>query len=397
MTATPLSTELQEHGWPPTKNRADDRIDRPPFHGKMFLSHREPTDLLLHGRLMVRVYLLGLPGELGGGSTESWHAVRLWRAMQCQVTVIPTWTCDTAWRRRLESIGAGVLTVERPDDLRTLDCLRGAVVIGICSGEFLRYAPWLREAGAKLVWIGCMNFVWGNEKSFFHQFGPYDAYVYQSLFQFAVVTRELKSIGVPEDRFFRIPGSFWFDDFDFKPRDHVAGQPFVVGRLARPDPDKWHVDTWQTYAQIPYRPIEAAVMGWTESIERKLGQPPAWATTLMPCQELTAAFLRRLHCFLPLNGPVSENWPQAGLEAMAAGVPIVTQDAGGWPEQVVHGETGYLSESPVELAGYAGTLANDETLRLKMIHRARDRLCDELASPAALMKAWSELFTSLGV
>ncbi|MFO0916595.1 MAG: glycosyltransferase family 4 protein [Pirellulales bacterium] len=341
---------------------------------------------------MTRVYLIGLPGQIGGASTEAWHAVRLWRVLGCQVTVIPTWYDDPLWRRKLEAIGIRVLALEKPECLRTLSELRGAVVVGICSGAFLQYAPWLKAAGAKLVWIGCMNAVWGNEKTFFHAHGPFDAYVYQSQFQYAVVTRELRAIGVPMDRFVRIPGSFTCDEFPYRPRTHMPGDPFVVGRLARPDPDKWHVDTWATYAAIPYRPIQAAMMGWTGAIERKLGVPPDWAMTLMPCGETTPEFLARLHCLFPINGPFTENWPQVGLEAMATGVPIVAQRAGGWPEMVEHGVTGFLSESLAELADLANVLAEDDSLRGAMARRAHERLLDELANPNQMAEQWQTLF-----
>lgn len=50
---------------------------------------------------------------------------------------------------------------------------------------------------------------------------------------------------------------------------------------------------------------------------------------LLPCADL---FL------LPSE---SESFGLAALEAMACGVPVVTSDAGGLPEVVVHGETGY--------------------------------------------------------
>jgi len=52
------------------------------------------------------------------------------------------------------------------------------------------------------------------------------------------------------------------------------------------------------------------------------------------------------------------------LEAMACGVPAITSDAGGIPEVVEHGKTGFLS--PVgavdEMAGHAIRLLQDQEL-----------------------------------
>ena len=48
-----------------------------------------------------------------------------------------------------------------------------------------------------------------------------------------------------------------------------------------------------------------------------------------------------------------ENWPRVGLEAMAAGVPLVVDAKGGWLEMLRHGRTGYLCRTDNELAYYA--------------------------------------------
>ena len=106
-------------------------------------------------------------------------------------------------------------------------------------------------------------------------------------------------------------------------------------------------------------------------------------------------YFASLHCTLPINGGARENWPRAGLEAMAAGVPVVTQDAWGWREMILHGDTGFLGSDDCELAHWAATLAYDEPLRLRMVRRARERLCDELASETVLWSAWERLFESV--
>ena len=56
-----------------------------------------------------------------------------------------------------------------------------------------------------------------------------------------------------------------------------------------------------------------------------------------------------------VNGGARENWPRAGLEAMAAGVPIVAQNDWGWREMIEHGVTGFLGGDDCELADYVPT------------------------------------------
>lgn len=62
---------------------------------------------------------------------------------------------------------------------------------------------------------------------------------------------------------------------------------------------------------------------------------------------------------------VEESFPLSALEAMAAGLPLVTTTAGGLPECVVNGETGFLvrPRDPKALAEALTEIASDMTLR----------------------------------
>jgi glycosyltransferase involved in cell wall biosynthesis len=97
---------------------------------------------------------------------------------------------------------------------------------------------------------------------------------------------------------------------------------------------------------------------------------------------------------LPINGGAMENWPRVGLEAMAAGVPIVTEKRWGRLEMIDHGRTGFLGESNEELAAYATGLAHDEVRRLKITATARQHV-EKLADPQAIWAAWRKLFAAM--
>ncbi|MBC7338225.1 MAG: glycosyltransferase family 4 protein, partial [Clostridia bacterium] len=141
---------------------------------------------------------------------------------------------------------------------------------------------------------------------------------------------ELEKLGYRPEQGHLIRGAFDVSEFPFCPRQHRPNSEFVIGRLARPDLDKWSSNTWPIYGMVPYRSRKALVMGWNDRLQQKLGHPPEWATCLKPNEIPVQEFLARCHVLMPVNGGARENWPRVGLEAMAAGVPIVTQNQGGW-------------------------------------------------------------------
>ena len=191
-----------------------------------------------------------------------------------------------------------------------------------------------------------------------------------------------------------IRGALSFDELAFCPRQHPPREDFYIGKLARPDLDKWSSNHWRILERVPYAGRRALAMGWTLSLVRKCGTPPAWAETFTPQQRTIGDFLGRCHALVGLNGGARENWPRVGLEAMAAGVPLVCQNLWGWREMIVDGETGFLTDSDDEMAFRLAQLAHDEPLRQRMARAARAHV-EQLSDPVRLGRQWKELFESL--
>ena len=70
-----------------------------------------------------------------------------------------------------------------------------------------------------------------------------------------------------------------------------------------------------------------------------------------------------------------ESFGLAALEAMAAGTPVISSNAGGIPEVNIQGETGFLAEvGNVEaMANYTIKLLSDKELLAKMKKNAKDQ------------------------
>ncbi|AGA26786.1 glycosyltransferase [Singulisphaera acidiphila] len=79
---------------------------------------------------------------------------------------------------------------------------------------------------------------------------------------------------------------------------------------------------------------------------------------------------------LALLTSVSEGIPLSLIEAMAAGLPVVSTRVGGVPEVVEEGRTGFLAPAgdSVTLAGHLALLAGDRDLRTRLGRAGRERV-----------------------
>ena len=136
-------------------------------------------------------------------------------------------------------------------------------------------------------------------------------------------------------------------DFRHGPRAAARGK-FVIGTAARLSPDKRLEDLLDAFRlALPRLPrcelrIAGGVERGAESFARELrcrarDLPVKW------CGELpdTAAFLRELDLFTMISEPAG--CPNASLEAMAVGLPVIATDVGGAGEQVLDAITGRLT------------------------------------------------------
>jgi hypothetical protein len=339
------------------------------------------------------VFVIGYPGDVGGANTECWHTIGLWRRFGLPVRCIPTWQPDLRWRARLEEIGCPTIAVS-PSELHRVPGLAGSAVVSFCNSRFLDEVDRFRDLGCKIVWVGCMAWLFARERQFYRRRGPFDGYVFQSQYQEQQLLPQLVKFGVTSRQCFLIRGAFDCREFAFRPLGHQRGTPLVLGRISRAAADKYSAATWAIYRRVPHL-IRARIMAWDGCVARKLGPPPPWAECLPAMAETPQQFLATLHCMVQVNGGAEENWPRSGLEAMARGVPVVAQNRWGWREMIRNGETGFLADSHDELAFYAARLAYDEDLRMEIAHRARRALEEQLADPAAIWSGWSRLFDSL--
>ena len=264
---------------------------------------------------------------------------------------------------KLAAIGCRTVHAGKAEALAGLPGFAGSIVVAMCNSHVMNCRGLLKDLGCRLVWVNCMTFLFDNEITAFRQHGPAEAFVFQSEFQRAELEKVLPAFGYDPGKAARSAGPLLLTNSPSPRARTPPATDFVIGRLARPDLDKWSSNHWHVLNRVPYAQRRAIAMGWTMQLTRKCGQPPAWAETLAPQEIACQDFLGRCHAMLGLNGGARENWPRIGLEAMAAGVPLVCQNQWGWKEMITDGQTGFLTGSDEEMAFRLAQLAYDEDLR----------------------------------
>jgi hypothetical protein len=110
------------------------------------------------------LFVVGYPGDVGGANTECWHTVKLWRQFGLEVTFLPTWKPDAKWQARLEGIGCRTVR-SNPNSLGSVPGLRGSAVVSFCNSRFLRHADRFRNLGCRVIWVGCMTWLFAINTS----------------------------------------------------------------------------------------------------------------------------------------------------------------------------------------------------------------------------------------
>lgn len=161
-----------------------------------------------------------------------------------------------------------------------------------------------------------------------------------------------------------------------RPRERV-----VVGTLARVSPDKkleQLVDGAARAARIARRPFEVLVAGPVETGHEAYARDLAARAAANGVRFVGAVdaegFLDELDLFALVAEP--EGCPNASLEAMASGLPVVATNAGGVDEQIAVGESGLLVPrgDGLALGEAVAALIDDAEARARMGLAAQARI-----------------------
>lgn len=331
------------------------------------------------------LYIFGVPGKVGGAATKIRHLIYLLKDVYTITVVLNhvSWMKCKDVTRFLDSQNAKYCL------MRDLPTKTDAKALVICELDFFKSgrARQLKSRGMKVIFSNEMMWLFEGEEAAVKE-GLVDKVLFVSDFQacsFAAIYS-----GVPS----AIPGNYVApEDFSFVERTNAR---FTLGRLSRPDMDKYPEDFPVFYEEFGIRDARFRVMAWDEKLARKYRWhrfSDAW--DLLPAgKEDTERFLQSLDLFVyPLGHRVKESWGRSTVEAMLTGciplVPIGHQ----FHCLIEPGEAGYLCDSFESFRNRVLELHDDHALRRRMsrncAEHARAALCNADQHREVWMRALS--------
>ena len=319
-----------------------------------------------------RLYLFGIPGKVGGAATKIRHLIYLLKEV-FDVTVILN---SASWLKNQVVVSflkhQGVRYCLLKDLPRQLE----GVALVICVVDFFstKQHEEVKRRGLKLIFSNEMMWEFKGEAEA-AKAGFIDKVLFVSDFQAAKFTELYR--GVPS----AIPGNYVApEDFEFKERSNAT---FIIGRLSRPDPDKFPEDFPVFYEELGLCDVKYRVMAWDDKLKQKYRWHrfgPEWEL-LRPEKEDTEKFLHSLDLFIyPLGHRFKESWGRSTVEAMLTGcVPLVP---GGhqFHNLLIHGESGFICNTFDEYRDVARELYSNHALRTKLgrqcAEHARAKICN---------------------
>ena len=305
------------------------------------------------------IHIFAIAGNPAGGT--EWHCIELARRLARHANV-------TVWGNPALP---EVFTRER--EIRVVDAARGVFPQGgtlVIAGSYLKVGSWYEKASYRRVVLLC-NIV-----------DPIcSEQILGQLCQPGKPKVEMLYASDALQRLIGLPGSFEPSPIDtdvFLPRavaDDAKPEDFVVGRLSRDHPMKYHDGASEFYSTLAHEGVRVRLMG---------GRPLAASladvagVTILP-QGATPApeFLRGLDCFTYRTSPAwTEAWGRVVAEAMATALPVVVHANGGYAQLIRHGENGFLFHRDEEALQHIRALVASPALRNALGARARDTVLD---------------------
>lgn len=361
------------------------------------------------------LYWFNWPSHVGGADTKFVHLLPL-LAEEFEIITVPNarhYLDQKEWVEYLNRLGVAVaLREELPERI-------DGWAVSLCNKAFFKegIAADMKRRGARIAWSNEMMWHFEGELSAVEN-GLVDRVMYVSAAQRAALEPAYRNAAgapgtgdeaealcgeIPRGRAAALPWVLtgnWIDPaaFPFRRRGAAPASLFSIGRLSRPDPDKFPDNFPRFYEGLGLdEPLRFRVMGWSDRLAERWSEhafDSRWEL-LPPAAEEATRFLNSLDLFVyGLSPRFRESWGRAVVEAMLSGaVPLVPRGGGHHLENLVaHGVSGFLCSSQEEFGHYARLLQKDSLLLGDLSAAARKDACLRHCHAETHRAQWRRVF-----
>jgi len=330
------------------------------------------------------VYIFGWPSFVGGADTKLAHLLTLLHK-EYRFTVIPNDPFrlrEKTWTALMDRLGVRyTLLGHLPKKLK-------GFALALCNDRFFgnRLAQKAKERGLTTIWSSEMAWHHNGEVEAIKQ-GLVDKVLYVSEVQ---KKRLCKTYGkLPSV----ITGNYIDPrSFPFRPR---RNKTFAIGRLSRPDPEKYPEDFPVFYEALGLPNTRFRVMAWDEGLAKKYRWhhfDERWEL-LPPLKESQRKFLYSLDLFVfPLGHTCTEVWGRSTVEAMLTGCIPLVPEGHHFAQLIVSGESGFICGDFLEYQTWAQKLYYDFPWRKKVALQCWRHATHELCDAGKHRRVWREVF-----
>ena len=309
----------------------------------------------------------------------------VWHRMGIELHVVPSHLITDP---RIHTYVSSLATIHPVEDFGAFS---GIPVISFCKKEFLINAGKLKGMASATIWVNCMTWTFLKERRA-HRKGFIDLHIYQTKHGMSKITAKLRKDNSKLNYAMVTP---YFNSEKFPYIEDRDESIFCFGRISRDDVAKIMPSTLQIYETINSPKTKKAIILGIQKQKNHLGDVNQDWINLYPPSGISQQEFYKACDAIVQTSDCYENWPRVGLEAMASGSVLIVYKNDGWSGQIIHGETGYLCNSPRDFAFYASHLAHHPEIRNKIAKNAKEHL-EELAGFEASSKSWELAFNKLG-